>query len=106
MLAEKLNVVNDGEESTESCWSVMKTSLLSDAEEVVGYGGRVQYHSSTTSYSHLSKHLLELKYSLIKGAWHAFCLRAFTPLISNYSSVSKYLFVCECDVALEWYRTT
>jgi len=42
VLAEKLNVVNDSEESTDSCWSVMKTSLLSAIEEVVGYGGRVK----------------------------------------------------------------
>ena len=38
MLTEKLDAVNDSEEYTESCWSVMKTSLLSAAEEVVGYG--------------------------------------------------------------------
>jgi len=42
VLAEKFNVVNDSEESTESYRSVMKTSLLSATEEVVGYGGRVQ----------------------------------------------------------------
>ena len=27
-----------------------------------------------------------------------------TPLLSDYSSTSKCLLVCECDVALEWYR--
>ena len=42
MFAEKLNIVNVVEVSSESCWSVMKTSLLTAAEEVVGYGSRVQ----------------------------------------------------------------
>ena len=42
VLAEKSNnIESDGEVSTGCCWSVMKTSLLAAAEEVVGYGGRV-----------------------------------------------------------------
>ena len=42
VLAEKLNnIVSDGKVSTGCCWSVMKTSLLTAAEEVVGYGGRL-----------------------------------------------------------------
>jgi len=35
------NIINDSEASTEICWSVLKSSLLSAAEEIVGYGGRV-----------------------------------------------------------------
>jgi len=41
VLAEKFNCIVDGSKVTAgSCWSVMKSSLLSAAEEVVGYGGR------------------------------------------------------------------
>ena len=43
MVVEKLNIIkSNGKVSSGYCWSVMKTSLLAAAEEVVGYGGRVQ----------------------------------------------------------------
>ena len=36
MLAYQLSIVNDNEVSSESCWFVVKASLLAAAEEVVG----------------------------------------------------------------------
>lgn len=41
-LAERLNIVNDGEMTSKDYWSALKSSILSTAEEVVGYDGRTQ----------------------------------------------------------------
>ena len=80
--------MNDSEESTESCWSVMKTSLLSAAEEVVGYGGRVQPDWFMESSEILIPLIDE------KNACRERLLQNYVP------SVRKEFCKCQCAVRL------